>query len=155
MVSLTTVYILSVILASVAGMGSAFAGDKMIGGTIVSKEPPKEEQPVPEATSQPSLSEAIQTGFGMNSDFANNVMMFIKTPVTEWKQIAGNPSELRRKFMQTLTHENLNKCPQNLKDVCKLVSIKYSNMKDFIEGNPYQNYGDQTQEATALLSSTG
>ena len=82
-------------------------------------------------------------------------MMFIKTPVTEWKQIAGNPSELRRKFMQTLTHENLNKCPQNLKDVCKLVSIKYSNMKDFIEGNPYQNYGDQTQEATALLSSTG
>lgn len=34
MVSLTTVYILSVILTSIAGVGSAFAGNKMIGGSV-------------------------------------------------------------------------------------------------------------------------
>jgi hypothetical protein len=56
MVSLTTVYILSVLLASVAGMGSAFAGQKMIGGSTPVEEqfpPPNIEQTLPEVPSQP------------------------------------------------------------------------------------------------------
>lgn len=40
MVSLTTVYILSVILTSIAGVGSAFAGNKMIGGSVPVYVPP-------------------------------------------------------------------------------------------------------------------
>ena len=43
MVSLTTVYILSVILTSIAGIGSAFAGNKMIGGGIAPPVPPVDE----------------------------------------------------------------------------------------------------------------
>ena len=44
MVSLTTVYIVSVILTSIAGMGSAFAGNRMMGGAL---------EPVPEPTPTP------------------------------------------------------------------------------------------------------
>ena len=68
MVSLTTVYIVSVILTSLAGMGSAFAGNKMIGGALEPTEEivqPTEEiqQPteeiVPQESPQPS-TEQIQ-----------------------------------------------------------------------------------------------
>lgn len=50
MVSLTTVYILSIVLTSIAGFGSAFAGNKMIGGAVpqeVTSLPPQEQFPPP------------------------------------------------------------------------------------------------------------
>jgi hypothetical protein len=90
----------------------------------------------------------------MDDEFSKNVVDFIKTPVVNWENIAPTPSELRRKFMKTLTHPNLNKCPAKLIDLCKIVNIKYSNMKDFIESNPYMPYGDQTKDAISLLSNT-
>lgn len=54
MVSLTTVYLVSVILTSIAGIGSAFAGDKMSGGSsqIPTEVPPVSVQtPIEEAQS--------------------------------------------------------------------------------------------------------
>jgi hypothetical protein len=57
MVSLTTVYILSVILTSIAGMGSAFAGQKLIGGA------PPEPTPVPPTVSPPPSIEQIEPEF--------------------------------------------------------------------------------------------
>ena len=45
MVSLTTVYLLSIVLTSIAGFGSAFAGNKMIGGAVTV--PSQEEFPAP------------------------------------------------------------------------------------------------------------
>ena len=59
MVSLTTVYIVSVILASVAGIGSAFAGNKMIGGYI--PEPPLISQQAPSEEEQSPLPNIGQT----------------------------------------------------------------------------------------------
>ena len=131
------------------------------------EEPVPEKTPAPEPTPEPvpaleapppvdvnSLEEAIKTGFNMDDEFSKNVVDFIKTPVVNWETIAPTPSELRRKFMKTLTHPNLNKCPAKLIDLCKIVNIKYSNMKDFIESNPYMPYGDQTKDAIALLSNT-
>jgi hypothetical protein len=61
MVSLTTVYILSVLIVSMAGMGSAFAGNKMAGGGIIS---PPVSEPVPEpvqeeAVLQPSTEQTV------------------------------------------------------------------------------------------------
>jgi hypothetical protein len=47
MVSLTTVYIMSVVLASIAGMGSAFAGKKIIGGAAEVPLPPQPVVPLP------------------------------------------------------------------------------------------------------------
>ena len=46
MVSLTTVYIVSVLLTSIAGIGSSFAANKIIGGgaPVSAQEP----EPVPE-----------------------------------------------------------------------------------------------------------
>ena len=170
MVSLTTVYGISIFLTSLAGMGSAFVGNKIYpikGGAVEVLPTPTEEAPAPETPApQPeaatpptpeelnTLEEAIKTGFNMDEEFAKNVVDFIKTPVANWETIAPTPSELRRKFMKTLTHANQNKCPAKLIDLCKIVSIKYSNMKDSIEGNAYMPYGDQTAEALALLSST-
>lgn len=157
MVSLTTVYLVSIVLTSIAGFGSVFASKKIVGGAIVM---PVIETPLPEPINEvpqdqtDKLSNAIQTGFGMDEEFAKSVIDFIKTPVTNWNTIATDQSSLREKFRKTLTHPNLNKCPESLLKICKLVSDKYSNMKDFIEGNGYQNLGDQTQEAISLLPST-
>ena len=90
----------------------------------------------------------------MDDEFANNVMDFIKTPVMDWKKIATTPQVLRSKFRRTLSHPNLQKCPKELLDVCKIVNIKYSNMKDFIDGKSFVPYGDQTSEASSLLTNT-
>jgi len=209
MVSLTTVYGISILLTSLAGMGSAFVGNKIYplkGGAVElpptpadvkkateeadkaasdaavkaaklaaadlyevkkaqqAEEPPPTPapQPIPEPLSEETpapinvntLEESIKSGFNMDDEFAANVVDFIKTPVIEWTSIAGSPQELRRKFMKALTHPNLNKCPAKLLDLCKIVNIKYSNMKDFIENNPYIPYEDQTKDALDLLSST-
>ena len=49
MVSLTTVYIVSVLLTGIAGIGSSFAANKMIGGgSPVSVEPVPEPEPEPD-----------------------------------------------------------------------------------------------------------
>lgn len=45
MVSLTTVYIVSILITSIAGIGSAFAGNKMIGGSAPIPEVPLESPP--------------------------------------------------------------------------------------------------------------
>lgn len=203
MASLTTVYVISIILTSLAGIGSAFVGNKIYplkGGAVElpptpaevekataeadkaasaaalkasklaaadaynikkaqeAQEVPVPEVPVPEvptaSNETDTLKNAIKTGFNMDDEFAANVVDFIKTPVIEWASLASSPQELRNKFRKTLTHPNLNKCPAKLLDLCKIVNIKYSNMKDFIENNPYTPYGDQTKDAIALLSST-
>jgi len=167
---------ISLVLTSISAMGSAFVGNKIYpikgGGELPT--PPKEAdeenkekalEPVPEEL--PALEDStstnmtvndlrntIKTEFGMDDQFAQNVMDFIQTPVTDWQKIAPSLSALRLKFRQTLTHDNVNKCPEKLLNVCKLVSIKYSNMKDLIEGGNYTPYGDQTSDAISLLSST-
>jgi hypothetical protein len=131
-------------------------------------EPPKPEPetvPVAEPVAQPeppkikvvtadNLQEFIKEEFKMDDEFAKNVIDFIKTPVLEWKSIATSSKILRRKFMRTLSHPNINKCPKNLLDVCKIVNIKYSNMKDFIDGKDFVPYNDQTLDAVALLANT-
>ena len=203
MASLTTVYVISIILTSLAGIGSAFVGNKIYplkGGAVElpptpaevekataeadkatsvaalyqvkktqqeeevssshEKEPPATRAPelapeVPTSSEETdTLKNTIKTEFNMDDEFAANVMDFIKTPVIQWISIADTPQDLRNKFRKTLTHPNLNKCPPKLLDICKIVNIKYSNMKDFIENNPYTPYGDQTKDAIALLSST-
>lgn len=70
MVSLTTVYIVSVLLTSIAGIGSSFAANKMVGGVGPSTEGPipqeedyvREEFPAPpssiEQTEQATVSQA-------------------------------------------------------------------------------------------------
>ncbi len=52
MVSLTTVYLLSVILTSIAGIGSAFAGNKVSGGSNPQPtfEPPELELEAPDTS---------------------------------------------------------------------------------------------------------
>ena len=49
MVSLTTVYIISVVLASIAGMGSAFAGKKIVGGSANDANKTNVVEPIPSA----------------------------------------------------------------------------------------------------------
>jgi hypothetical protein len=108
---------------------------------------------VPTGTTGPrTLEQVIKDEFKMDDEFANNVMDFIKTPVMDWKKIATSPQVLRSKFRRTLSHPNLQKCPKELLDVCKIVNIKYSNMKDFIDGKSFVPYGDQTPEASTLLT---
>lgn len=46
MVSLTTVYAISIMLTSLAGIGSAFMGNKFTGGALMKPPTEKEEPPV-------------------------------------------------------------------------------------------------------------
>ena len=56
MVSLSTVYIISVVLTSIAGMGSAFLGNKVTGGAL--QTPIVEDLPLePELPPQPSIEQ--------------------------------------------------------------------------------------------------
>ena len=166
----------SVLLSSAAGIGAAFVGNKIYPIKGLTEYPEKathetpqeeikpepqpnveeateEESPKAEEPSQDKLTKAIMDGFEMDAEFSKNVVDFIKTPVTSWKDIANTSAELRQKFMRTLTHPNLNKCPAVLKDVCKIVAVKYSNMKDFIDGKDYMAFGDETADALNVLSS--
>lgn len=245
MVNLSTVYVISIILASVAGMGSAFVGNKIhpiIGGgakpppspaevyaeaqktaemakklanaqippkateePIFTPSPEPQPAPLPSAPSGPEpeeipvkkeeipaeaptdannqppeiptylptsepqpaeeeeenprggadLHEQIKTEFGKDDTFADNVVNFITTPVEDWTQIASTKEELFEKFKETLSDPDIGKCPANLKDVCKLVVLKYMNMEKYIVGDQTAvTYGDQTAEATRLLSNT-
>jgi hypothetical protein len=141
MSSLTTVYFIGILLASIAGMGSAFASNM-----LKSKEPEKEpEKEPPLAIQDKSLNEE-------HLNFGKGITEFIQTPVEDWRLIANSPGELRKKYRDTMTHTDQGKCPTRLLELCKLVSIKYSNMRNFIEGNEYSPLGDQTQEAVAILS---
>lgn len=152
MASLTTVYSISIVLTSIAGMGSAFAGNRIYPIAGGAESPVIKEEPLVSKSEEPDLKKAIMDGFDLDEEFANNLTLFIKTPVILWTNIASSPQELRQKFMKTLTHPNLNKCPESLTEICKLVSIKYSNMKDFIDNKDYSNFGDQTLEARTILS---
>jgi hypothetical protein len=140
MSSLTTVYFIGILLASLAGMGSAFAGDMLIQK---GEEPVKE--PVMAIQDQSVINEE-------NLKFGKGISEFIKTPVEDWRLIANSPGELRKKYRDTMTHTDQGKCPTKLLELCKLVSIKYSNMRNFIDGQEYEKIGDQTQEAVAILS---
>jgi len=160
MASLTTVYLISIILTSIAGMSSAFVGNTiypLTGGAEEKPEVQAKSSPEPAPESQPEetlepLEETIKNEFNMDNEFAKNVVAFIKTPVTQWNTIASDPRELKQKFMRALTHPNLNKCPPRLIDICKIVNIKYSNMLDLINGRDYTPYGDQSADATAVLA---
>jgi hypothetical protein len=114
------------------------------------KEEEEEENPTGGAL---GLQERIEQEFGMNEEFAANVMLFITTPVEDWAQIASTQDELFQKFKATLTDPQLGTCPATLKDICKIVVVKYTNMEKLINGKEYVPYGDQTEEATRLLSS--
>ena len=146
MASLTTVYMISIILTSIAGIGSAFVGNRIypISGGAEKPEEKPEEKLGP-------LEETIKSEFNMDDEFAKNVVAFIKTPVPQWKTIAADDRELKQKFRRALTHPNLNKCPARLLDICKIVNIKFVNMMDLINGKPYTPYGDQTADANAVL----
>lgn len=198
MVSLSTVYVISIVLTSLAGMGSAFVGNKVYpiqGGAILppltpedvrkateeaadkarayaeassfqkkqaeeekkeepniyaSEEPPKEEE---KPTSE--LKQKILEKFQVNDEVGQAITEFVQTPVVDWKKIADTPSDLRRKFVMTMTHPDQNKCPPKLLDLCKIVYVKYSNMISFINDDAtYVPYGDQTSEALTLLSNS-
>jgi hypothetical protein len=61
MVSLTTVYIVSVILTSIASIGSSFAANKMVGGAVTLPPEPVEEQPPQETETQEQPPEETET----------------------------------------------------------------------------------------------
>lgn len=157
-------------------MGSAFVGNKVYpiqGGSIVSPSTPenipketkeaayeqemKEEPNINASEEKPvtDLKQQILQKFQVDDEAAQAITEFVQTPVVDWKTIADTPSDLRRKFVKTMTHPDQNKCPPKLLDLCKIVYVKYSNMMSFINEDPtYVPYGDQTSEAMNLLSNT-
>lgn len=164
--SLTTAYLVCMLLGSGCAVGGAVMGNKLfpIGSSSATSSALVEVKPVEEKpevqkvqeTSKASEEQIAKLKFELTAAFgdeniANSILLFLKTPVKDWKTIDPEFSSLTKKFRQTLTHPNMNKCPQNLLNVCGLVSKKYSNIKDFVNGQPITELGDQTLEATKFL----
>ena len=165
MASLTTVYGISIVLASLGGIGSAFLANKihpLAGGAIsTSTELIKMDStgsenstpPEPVSVSPEQLEQRISADFG--SDIAaKNIVDFIRTPVDKWQTIAPSFNALRQKYVKSMTHPDQDKCPKKLAEICNMVSVKFSEMRQFINGENYQNLGDQSADVLKILDST-
>jgi len=150
MASLTTVYVVSLVLASLSGIGSAFVGHAVYpwkGGAVV-------ETPI--ETTKPdviNLESQIAKQFG-NKETAKVIAEFIETPVMEWKTIAPTFRDLVKKYNDSMAHPDKNKCTPKLLKVCNMVAVKFSRMRDFIQTETPDSLGDQTSEALKLLRNT-
>ena len=163
MASLTTVYGICIVLASLAGIGSAFAANKiypLTGGALSTStelikmdSTVEQKQEAPEDVSPEHLEEQIAKEFG-NEIAAKNIVEFIRTPVENWQSIAPSFNALRQKYARSMTHPDQDKCPKKLTDLCNMVSIKFSEMRQFINGETHQNLGDQSADALKILNST-
>jgi hypothetical protein len=168
--SLTTIYAVSIVLGSILAFSSTFAGTKVypiqeainnIKEKVQESIPKPEEPPLKTTVETPppveqnpdleKLKSDLSVQFEGNDTASQYIVDFLKTPVEDWQEIASNFSELTRKFRLSLTHPNLNKCPTNVLQICQMVSQKYSNMKDLIQGNDFTELGDQTEEAIKLM----
>lgn len=165
MASLTTVYGLSIILASIAGVGSAFVANKIYplsGGAISTSTEltksdstvvPESKVPALSSVSAEELEQRIAKDFG-NDVAAKNIVEFIRTPVSDWKNIAPSFNALRQKYVKSMTHPDQDKCPPKLASICNMVSVKFSEIRQFINGENYQNLGDQSADAMKILDGT-
>lgn len=173
--SLTTAYLVCMLIGSGCAVGGAFAGNRITPiessdksdtpvsdseETALAASPTtKQSTPAYPENKQPAkpnidVKSEISKGFGGDDSIADSIMLFLKTPVKEWRTISEDFPTLTKKFRQTMTHPNMNKCPQNLLKVCDIVSKKYSNIKDYVQGNSFTELGDQTAEAARLLENT-
>lgn len=165
MASLTTVYGLCIVLASLAGIGSAFVANKiypLTGGALpesstntelIKTDSTVEQTPEPVSVSPEQLEQRIASEFG--SDVAaKNIVDFIRTPVADWKNIAPTFNALRQKYVKSMTHPDQDKCPKKLSDLCNMVSVKFSEMRQHINGESFQNLGDQSADAAKILDGT-
>jgi len=142
----------SLVLASLSGIGSAFVGTNvypLTGGQIVLSETPKE----PEKRTQTvqNLKTELTKQFG-SEVAAKNITEFIETPVMEWKKIAPTFREIVKKYSGSTTHPDQNKCPPKLVEICKLVSTKFSHIRNYVINETADPLGDQTSEALAILN---
>ena len=85
---------------------------------------------------------------------ADAIAEFIETPVMEWKTIAPTFREIVKKYAASMTHPDQNKCPPNVLEVCKLVSTKFSHIREYVTYDVEDPLGDQTSEALAILNDT-
>lgn len=143
MASLSTVYIISLFLASLSGIGSAFVGNSLY--SLKAGEPAKD---VPT-----DLRSELKKQFG-NEVAADAIADFIETPVMEWKTIAPTFREIVKKYAASMTHPDQNKCPPKFVDLCSLVSTKFSHIREYVTHGVDDPLGDQTSEALAILSNT-
>jgi hypothetical protein len=175
--SLSTVYAVSIVLGSILAFATTFAGTKVYpiqeGGatfqeavetvkeTVQDILPKQQEPPLQTNVETPppveptvdleKLKSDLSAQFEGNEIASQYIIDFLKTPVKNWQEIAPNFSELTRKFRLSLTYPNLNKCPTSVLQICQMVSQKYSNMKDLIQGKNFTELGDQTSEAAKLM----
>ena len=133
-------------LASISGIGSAFIGSNFYplkGGVQLSP-------PEPEPEEKKDLKTELKKHFGTEIS-AENITLFIETPVMEWKKIAPTFRDIVKKYAKTMTHPDQNQCPPKLLEICKLVSTKFSHIRNYVINGTPDDLGDQTVETLAIL----
>jgi len=148
MVSLTTVYILSVILTSIAGMGSAFAGNKFVGGAY---DPDKNRPQYSDDIKISWVGRILHDKLDMPRPTSQAIKEFIMTPVSEWKTVGSSAEALRVKYKVILDDKNSRQYSIDLTKIYDMVDKKYENMVKAANNTDYENIGDQSEQAISII----
>lgn len=152
MVSLTTVYIISITLASVGAIGSAYVSERISPLPVldVKKEEPKKV----EVESEPiTLVDELEKEFG-NLETAKLISDFIKNDEMYYKDKDPKETGDMIRKIWLLTHPDKDKCSEKIKELCSIIFQKAINIRDILSDNEVTTLGDQTEKALEILSSS-
>lgn len=148
MVSLTTVYIISITLASVGAIGSAYISERISSLPVldVKKEEPKKGEPI-------TLVDELEKEFG-NLETAKLISDFIKNDEMYYKDKDPKETGDMIRKIWLLTHPDKDKCSEKIKELCSIIFQKAINIRDILSDNEVTTLGDQTEKALEILSSS-
>jgi cell fate (sporulation/competence/biofilm development) regulator YlbF (YheA/YmcA/DUF963 family) len=121
MPSLSTTYGVSILLASIAGIGSAFLANKFVPMGPEPAEVVKQSSTMPQEISVDieNLSETLQKEEGINKDDADDIVELIKEEIEDWK---NNPNgEPTSEEFQKLSRKLQRKVDMNV-DVANFIA---------------------------------
>jgi hypothetical protein len=146
MVSLTTVYIVSVLLTSIASFGSAFAGKRFVGGR----------QLIPIAPSDSDIIDKELAVYISDTSLRNLIVGIIVFPVTFPQKLFNDAEEweVKTKPIFETTFD------PRISDIITIVRDKAGEMKRVLDGeqylnkdNPIRDFGDTKSIVKRILVS--
>ena len=152
MASLTTVYIVSTVLASVGAMSAAYIANRI--AAVPLPEPEAKAEPEPEPEAKTDLKDLIKNKFTnpqIKSDIAELMVEFIEKPVVDFKAEDRNKISSDLKKIYLATHPDKGQCPGKLGELCGMIFAKARSIDKFtkegvVEGEFTGNLSDPILE---------
>ena len=144
MASLTTVYIVSTVLASAGAMGAAYVASKM--SPILTEE-----------VAQPDLKDLIIKNFvdpPIKSDVAELMVEFLEKPVDQFNPTDRPKISSNLKKIYLATHPDKKQCPGKLGELCGIIFNKARSIDAFTKDGTVEGEftGNLTDRALQILN---